>query len=180
MHQTTREPIYALVNTTSDPLTQLATTYNADEIAYVKRVLDWIFITKNRKKVESLCISSADALNRNKPEGGSQRRQSGAAAATQAETQSAGAPLSMTEAQDILANLVQEGWFERSDEGYYSLAPRALIELRSWLSHTYDEEGEGGVQRIKFCAACRDVVTVVSSTYLLFVYLEGVNKADLL
>ena len=34
------ERIYALVNTTSDPLTQLATIYSADEIAFVKRVLE--------------------------------------------------------------------------------------------------------------------------------------------
>ena len=34
-HQQTRDRCYALVNTTSDALTQLATTYTADEIAFV-------------------------------------------------------------------------------------------------------------------------------------------------
>lgn len=62
-----------------------------------------------------------------------------------------------------MQNLLVEGWLEKSQKNYFSLTPRALMELRSWLSDTYNYVNESGrkVERIKFCAACRDIVTVV-------------------
>lgn len=72
--------------------------------------------------------------------------------------------LTMPQAETMLARLVEEGWFEKSPKGFYSLSPRGLMELRGWLVDTYnddDEEGNRG-KRIKFCAACRDIITIVS------------------
>ncbi|KAJ9649592.1 hypothetical protein H2199_000370 [Coniosporium tulheliwenetii] len=50
----------------------------------------------------------------------------------------------MGQAEAVLAGMVEEGWFEKSRAGYYSLSPRALMELRGWLVETYNELGEGG------------------------------------
>ena len=56
------ERVYALVNTTSDPLTQLATTYTADEIAFVKRLLDAMFETHNTMISEAMVVSGMQAM----------------------------------------------------------------------------------------------------------------------
>ncbi|KAJ6111523.1 hypothetical protein N7523_007584 [Penicillium sp. IBT 18751x] len=155
------ERVYALVNVHVDALTQLATTYTPDEIAFVKRVLDFMFDTNNTKIVEGMVItpiqatqlakvSSADANRRRSTNAEPQQNQGGAAQS-----------LTMTQAETMMQNLLVEGWLEKSPKNYFSLTPRALMELRSWLSDTYNYVKESGrkVERIKFCAACRDIVT---------------------
>lgn len=153
--------MYALVNTTSDPITQIATVHSPDEIAFVKRVLDAIFETNNTQRAEILAITSMQALKLSKPEGASNRRESG----TQAQAGQGG--LTMGQAEKMLASLVAEGWFQLSPKGFYSLTPRALMELRGWLTDTYnnpptdeEDEEEEVVDRIKSCQACKDNVTV--------------------
>ena len=68
-----------------------------------------------------------------------------------------------------MENMVAEGWFELSTRGFYTLSPRALMELRGWLQETYndqpadeddDEDDEEPHEKIKFCQACRDIVTM--------------------
>lgn len=86
------------------------------------------------------------------------------------ETQgSAGQGLTMMQAEKMLKTLVEEGWFEKSRKGYYSLTPRALMELRGWLIETYndfgdeeDDDGEERVVKVKLCFACKEIITVVS------------------
>ena len=85
------------------------------------------------------------------------------------ETQgSAGQSLMMSQAEKMMKTLVEEGWFEKSIKGFYSLSPRALMELRGWLWETYDEvdEDEGDEERIsrkiKQCFACKEIITMVS------------------
>ena len=166
LHQTTRERIYALVNTTSDALTQMATVHSADEIAFVKRVLDAIFETNNTARAEVMAVTGMQALKLAKAPGqDSQRRQSG----TQVQGgNAAAASLTMSQAEKVLENMVAEGWFELSQRGFYSLTPRALMELKSWLTDTYnvepeedeEDEDEGPHQKIKLCHACRDILTV--------------------
>ncbi|KAJ9659873.1 hypothetical protein H2201_007131 [Coniosporium apollinis] len=158
-----RTRVYALVNVTSDPQTQLATTHSADEIAFVKRVLDAMFETNNTSRAEVMAVAGMQALRLCKPAGA---RQSGA------NGQTPGGPsggVTMGQAEAVLAGMVEEGWFEKSRAGYYSLSPRALMELRGWLVETYNELGEEGEseeedagerERIKFCQACREIVTV--------------------
>lgn len=82
--------------------------------------------------------------------------------------------LTLPQAETMLARLVEEGWFEKSPKGFYSLSPRGLMELRGWLVDTYnddDEEGNRG-KRIKFCAACRDIITIVSPP-LVYLWRKG-------
>ncbi|MCJ1405488.1 hypothetical protein MMC11_008716 [Xylographa trunciseda] len=161
-HQITRARVYALVNSTSDPITQLATTYSADEIGYLKRVLDAMFETNNTPRREVMAITSMDALRLNRPLT-VDRRETQDGLATQG---SAGQGITGKEAEKMLSTLVDEGWFERSRKGYYSLSPRALMELRGWLMETYndlgdedEEEDRPRVLKIKLCYACKEIIT---------------------
>ena len=88
------------------------------------------------------------------------------------ETQgSAGQSLTQVQAEKMMNTLVEEGWFEKSQRNFYSLSPRALMELRGWLLETYndvddeedgEEEGEASVsKRIKLCFACKEIITTV-------------------
>lgn len=163
-HQASRTRVYALVNTTSDSMMQLATTYTADEIGFVKRVLDAMFETYNTRRQEAMVITSMQAVQLAKPDASRRETQNGSA--TQG---SSGQGLSMSQAENMLKRLVEEGWFEKSRKGYYSLSPRALLELRGWLVSTYNEaadedaeENTGRNDRIKFCYACKEIITVVS------------------
>lgn len=162
LHQTSRQRVYGLVNTTSDALTQMATIHSADEIAFVKRVLDAMFDTYNTPRSEVMAVTSMQALKLAKDSG---RRESG-----NAQAQQSTGGLTMSQAEDMLKCLVDEGWFELSTRGFYSLTPRALMELRGWLMDTYndqpvdeddeDEEEEERHEKIKFCQACKEIVTV--------------------
>lgn len=153
IHQTSRERFYALVNTSSDGLTQLATVYNADEMAYVKRFLDELFEVNNTERREAMCISSKDAINLAR----AGRRE------TQGEEPLIKFNLTGHEVERLLTYLVADGWLEKSAASFYSLSPRALMELKDWLSETYndpiEEDEEPQYQKIKFCHACRDIVT---------------------
>ncbi|KAL1979986.1 hypothetical protein VTN96DRAFT_4832 [Rasamsonia emersonii] len=153
--------VYALVNTTSDPLTQLATTYTPDEIAFVKRVLDAMFETYNTRRCEAMVVTGIQAMQLARASGDANRRESNGAA-TQASQGGAAQSLSMSQAETMMNRLVEEGWFEKSSKGFYSLSPRGLMELRGWLVETYNDEDEDGhrANRIKFCAACKDILTV--------------------
>lgn len=185
LSQHDRSRIFALVNTTSDAITQLATTYTPDEIAWIKRVLDEMFIAGCKRTTELFAVQGMKAVNL---ASAGTSRQSGVnghatttinsddemdgAPAPAASTQPPGEIHSITrhQAENLLDTLVQEGWFEVSRKKIYSLAPRALMELRGWLIETYnDDEPEDDQdedddhqpeQRIKFCAACRDMVTI--------------------
>ncbi|KAL4939314.1 hypothetical protein BDV06DRAFT_38255 [Aspergillus oleicola] len=158
----TPDRVYALINTTSDSLTQLATTYTPDEISFVKRVLDKMFEGNNSRLCEGMVVSSIEAVQQAKVSGENRRYSSAATQATQTQGTQGGAAqsLSMTQAEGVLKQLVEEGWFEKSRKGFYSLSPRGLLELRGWLVATYNDEEGGRNQKIKFCAACRDIVTV--------------------
>ncbi|GKZ24793.1 hypothetical protein AbraIFM66951_001768 [Aspergillus brasiliensis] len=150
------ERVYALVNTTSDALTQLATTYSADEIAFVKRILDAMFDTYNTRRQEAMVISSMQALQLAKAGAGDASRRESGTQQQQATQGGAAHSLTMTQAETMLKQLVEQGWFEKSRKGYYRLSPRGLMELRGWLVAAYNDEG---IQKIKFCAACRDIIT---------------------
>jgi hypothetical protein len=167
---TTRSPdtaVYALVNTTSDPLTQMATTHTPDEIAFVKRVLDAIFETHNTKTREIMAIKDMEAVRLNKAPRNREGNVPNEDTQAQATQGSSSASITQAAAEQVLKKLVDEGWLEKSRNGYLTLKPRALMELRSWLVEMYNEpdeedEDEGSQwQRIKFCEACREIVTSV-------------------
>ncbi|RMZ76616.1 hypothetical protein DV738_g4777, partial [Chaetothyriales sp. CBS 135597] len=159
LHQRTRERVWALVNTTSDPLTQLATSYTPNEIAYVKSLLDGMFDgPANRGRKEAMCLSTMEAVQLSR--------------ASRSETQSGATQsnnthnLSIREAEDVLAKLMDQGWLEKSSAGFYTLTPRALMELKGWLVDTYndtgDDERDTHAGKIKFCYACREIITMVA------------------
>ena len=76
------------------------------------------------------------------------------------QTQSAASQsLSMTQAEKVILHLIEEGWLQKSQRGYLSLTPRALMELRGWLVLEYNDDG---ATKIKTCSACKDLITVVS------------------
>ncbi|KPM42430.1 hypothetical protein AK830_g4137 [Neonectria ditissima] len=157
VHQVTKKRIFALVNTTSDPQTQLATTYSPDELSFIKRVLDSMFEKFNSPRMEVLAVTAMQAIKLARPN----RRQSQIDADTQTQTPG-DKGLKHSEVEAVLASLVEGGWFEKSTESFYSLSPRALLELRPWLVDTYNDPdvGPSEWQRIKFCEACKDIVTV--------------------
>ncbi|KAL8658361.1 MAG: hypothetical protein Q9226_001071 [Calogaya cf. arnoldii] len=157
-HQTTRKRVYAFVNSTSDPIIQLATVHTAEEISFLKRVLDVMFETYNTPRNEVMAITSMQAMRLHKaPDSGRRDTQDGSA--TQGSTTQG---LKMVEAEKMLRTLVDEGWFEKSKKGYYTLSPRALMELRGWLIETYndDDDDDERPPRIKQCVACKEIVTV--------------------
>ncbi|KAG9684566.1 DNA repair protein Nse1, partial [Aureobasidium melanogenum] len=150
LSQHDRTRIYALVNVSSDSITQLATTHTPDEIAFVKRCLDAMFETNNTYRSEVLAVRSTEALRLAKPP----TAQNQDAEATQgAQSQS----LTMMQAQRMLQAMVDEGWFELSKKDYYTLTPRALMELRGWLVETYNDDED---ERIKNCSACKAIITM--------------------
>lgn len=157
--QDTREKWYALVNTTSDALTQMATLHNSDEIAYVKKFLDEMFDTNNTQRREAMCIAGKDALNLAR----AGRR------STQNDNQSQPKfSLTAHEVEVLLKQLMAEGWLEKSTKGFYSLSVRALMELKEWLVEAYNEPDDGDgtptYQKIKFCHACKSIITKVSQS----------------
>lgn len=151
LNQKDKTRIWALVNVASDSITQLATTHTPDEIAFVKRVLDAMFETNNTYRSEVMAINATSALRLAKAPGG----QTQDVEATQG---AAAQSLTMMQAQKMLQAMVDEGWFAVSPKEFYSLSPRALMELRGWLVETYNDEEE---EKIRFCYACKDIVTLV-------------------
>ncbi|KAH8911430.1 hypothetical protein BR93DRAFT_924124 [Coniochaeta sp. PMI_546] len=163
-HQKTKERIWALVNVESDVATQLATVHTPDEMAYINRLLDLMFEKFNTPRMEIMAVEENECFKISRP--ARPPRQSNAGD-DETQTQGGDKALKHSEILTLLANLVAEGWLEKSRAGFYSLTPRSLMELKSWLIETYndneprEEEGEGEVwQPIKFCEFCKEIVTV--------------------
>jgi non-structural maintenance of chromosomes element 1 len=166
LSQTDHTRIWALVNTTSDPMTQLATTHSADEISFLKRLLDAMFETYNTPRQEVMAITAMQAVRLHKNPSESQANNTQNGAMTQG---SSGKGLTMADAERTLESFVEEGWFEKSHSGFFTLSPRALMELKHYLVTTYngpsdeeDGEDEERIERIKNCYACRELITVVT------------------
>ncbi|BFZ61207.1 hypothetical protein YB2330_002266 [Saitoella coloradoensis] len=141
VHQKDGVPVWALVNTTSDEIAKVATNHNASEIAFFRLLLNDIFIHKNTPQAEVMAVSSIDALRHGRHEDVKLTQQ-------------------MTER--VLEKFVEEGWLECSDEAYYTLSPRTLLELQTYLQQEYngDEDEDGNaIVRIKSCRACKDIIT---------------------
>ncbi|KAM3516347.1 hypothetical protein MY11210_000106 [Beauveria gryllotalpidicola] len=160
-HQVTKERVYAFVNTASDAQTQLATTFSHDELAFIKRALEAMFDKYNTPRMEVIALTDMQAVKLARPN----HRESAVDRSEDEPEQSQAITdkgLKHSEVEIVLQNLVGGGWFEKSREGFYSLTPRSLLELRPWLLGTfnYPDAEEGEWQRIKFCEACKDIVTV--------------------
>lgn len=140
-----------------------------------------MFETNNTVRQELCAVSgmravqlrSANSSNSDRTSGGGasfRAHMNGDGEESQVQTQgTAGSNLTLKAAEEVLASMVAEGWFSKSRKGYYTLTPRALMELRGWLVETYnetvasnesDDEDEVRIRRIKFCEACREIVTI--------------------
>lgn len=202
-HQLTREEIFALVNTTSDAMTQMATMHSPDEIAYVKRLLDAMFEGNNSVEKEVMAVHAVQARALARVSGGGHGDDGGRSGRDyhndNGDTQfswnhqnnssgSNNSSLTQSQAEKVLDAMELEGWFEKSTVVmgggsssssrnerrkviWYTLTPRALMELQQWLVDTYNheeeeeneneaEENEETHQKIKFCKACRQIVTM--------------------
>jgi hypothetical protein len=165
LNQHNKALTYAFVNKTSDALTQLATRFSPAEIAYIRRLLDHMFETNNTatRQVMALKHNEASQLARNSRRNRqSQFNDPDDAAAT--DSQPADQGITIQEADAVLDALVHEAFFEKSRAGYYSLAPRALMELGPYLKEMYNEErtdddDEPPVTRIHDCEGCRELMT---------------------
>jgi hypothetical protein len=162
-NQQTKETTYALVNKTSDSMTQLATRFTPNEIAYIRRLLDAMFETNNTPTREIMAIKQMDASQLARPR---RNRQSQAASMVEdgeGQSQAADTGITMGEADLVLDALVDEQFLQLSRAKYYSLAPRALMELHSYLKETYNEttedEDDEPTIRIRDCEGCREIVT---------------------
>jgi hypothetical protein len=156
--QQTKSTVHALVNLTSDALTQLATKFNANEIGFIRRVLDCMFDAKNTRNREVMALKHTEASQLARPRRNRQSQMNGDG---EEETlQQADAGILLSDVDNVLDSLVNEGFFQLSRKGYYSLAPRALIELRSYLKETYnDTDEEPPIIRIHDCEGCKEIVT---------------------
>lgn len=125
-----------------------------------------------------MVITGMQAMQLAKGTSDASRRQSGNA--TQQSQGGASQSLSMSQAEATMKHLVDEGWFEKSRRGFYSLSPRGLMELRGYLVETYNGENDDGrwVNKIKYCAACGDIVTVVSFMAALLRYVTAIFLND--
>ncbi|KAM0742302.1 hypothetical protein ACQRIT_002479 [Beauveria bassiana] len=176
-HQVTKERVYAFVNTASDAQTQLATTFSHDELAFIKRALEAMFDKYNTPRMEVIALTDMQAVKLARP-----NRRESAVVRTEDEPEQSQAitdkGLKHSEVEIVLQNLVGGGWFEKSREGFYSLTPRSLLELRPWLLGTfnYPDAEEGEWQRIKFCEACKDIVTPAPPTMIEYFTYKKVKK----
>ncbi|KAF2731834.1 hypothetical protein EJ04DRAFT_497962 [Polyplosphaeria fusca] len=149
-----RTQLYALVNTSSDAFTQLATSFTPDEIAYVKRLLDAIFIENDTRGKEVLAVNTMRAKQLAKaPPRQSQRRR-------KEEEGPVVNSIKIEAAERVVEALISQSFLSRSRGNYISLAPRGVLELRGYLKEMYNEEGDGGVVRIRDCYGCAEIVTV--------------------
>ena len=131
-----------------------------------------MFETYNTQRHEIMAITSMQAVQLAKS-ATEDRRQMQNGTETQGRS---GQSLTQLQAEKMMNTLVEEGWFEKSKKNFYSLSPRALMELRGWLLETYndvddeedDEGGEDNVsKRIKLCFACKEIITTVCALRVL-------------
>ncbi|KAK4196309.1 Nse1 non-SMC component of SMC5-6 complex-domain-containing protein [Triangularia verruculosa] len=152
------ERVWVFYNTQSDPASQMATVHSAEEVAYIKRLLDAMFETYNTPRMEVMAVDEGQALRVSRPTRQSMANGNGINGDDAEGSQAATRGLKHSEVLVLLSSLVAEGWLEKSRDGFYSLSTRSLVELWSWLVATYNDEEEDW-QHLKFCEACKEIVT---------------------
>ncbi|KAK1756004.1 Nse1 non-SMC component of SMC5-6 complex-domain-containing protein [Echria macrotheca] len=150
------ERVWVFINAQSDAPTQMGTVRTPEEVSYLKRLLDAMFNEYNTPRMEVMAVDEAQALKVSRPQ---RSRESGVNNQANGEgSAAADRGLKHSEVLSLLSSLVAEGWLEKSRHGFYSLSPRSLVELWSWLVETYNDP-EDDWQNIKFCEACKEIVT---------------------
>ncbi|KAK0210670.1 Nse1 non-SMC component of SMC5-6 complex-domain-containing protein [Desarmillaria ectypa] len=123
----TGKKMYVLANLKDDEVAQLATDYTAGEIAFFKAVVEQIMLAPR----EAYSVSSLAALR---------------------EVSQVKPTMSKSQAEDVLASLVTNGWLLKSKRGRYSLSMRTQLELQPYLKNTYPDD-------ILECTICQEMVT---------------------
>lgn len=130
-----------------------------------------MFDTNNTQSAEIMAVTSFQALKLTKnpstrPDPATQQTDGG----TQGTQTAAG--LTIKGAEECLDAFVAEGWLEKSKDNWFSLSARAIMELGTYLTQTYntaaeDEDDEDDatrsgaiVERIKMCHGCKEIITV--------------------
>jgi hypothetical protein len=162
-NQHTKTLTYAFVNKTSDSLTQLATRFNANEIAYIRRLLDAMFETNNTPTREIMAVKQMDASQLARPQRSRQSQAASMLGNGDAQSQAADTGITIQEADNVLDTLLGDNFLQLSRSRYYSLAPRALMELTPYLKETYNEpaidEDDEPTIRIRDCEGCKEIMT---------------------
>jgi hypothetical protein len=121
-------------------------------------LLDYMFESNNTPTREIMAIKHLDAsqlarISRRNRQSQAANEDGEAEGDTQTDT-----GITIADADMVLTSLVHEGFFEKhgKDSVYYSLAPRALMELRGYLKETYNDED---ATRIRDCEGCSQIVT---------------------
>lgn len=124
--EVTQELVYIYINTINDDLARLATPYSPSELGCIKHIIDDIIEAENRAYsigYQNGCRLAKEHLN-----------------------------CTVAEAQFFVRRLVDDGWFEISDEQLF-LSQRAISELRTWLGERYGDLGS-----LAKCSQCNDWV----------------------
>ncbi|KAI9004700.1 Nse1 non-SMC component of SMC5-6 complex-domain-containing protein [Gaertneriomyces semiglobifer] len=114
----TGEARYALINTSGDDISQLATTMSPAEAGYVKRLVESIVMGVGFSEPGDHEISSTDALSI---------------------APSCSPPLSKRDAQTLLSKLCAQTWLVERN-GTYTLSLRTQMELELYLKENYPDE----------------------------------------
>lgn len=133
--QETQELYYVYINTVSDAPSKISTTHSPKEIDVIKKIIEKIIV---ECEDESFVITNSDALR----------------------ICSSAAQMSASEGEHFLKQLVDEGWFNRSKKGRYSLSIRALAELKRTLIDQYGVRSEDNAEgQVTLCKGCNEIVT---------------------
>ncbi|KDQ18033.1 hypothetical protein BOTBODRAFT_29347 [Botryobasidium botryosum FD-172 SS1] len=121
--------MWALVNTKGDEISQMATDYTPQEMAFFKQIIEQIITAPN----EAFSVSSMAALRtvNNLP---------------------VKSTMTKSQAEAVLGSFVARNWLVKSSRGRYSLSGRSLLELLPYLKSTYDED-------MLECTLCLEVCT---------------------
>ncbi|KAJ3405111.1 hypothetical protein CcCBS67573_g01087 [Chytriomyces confervae] len=103
---------WALVNTSADQVSQLATSRTANDIAFIKRLIQLIMTADD----DVYQISMHDALRESKL-----------------------GKFTLAESEALIESLVDNGWFSKNENGWLTLGLRALMELKSYLRQEFEE-----------------------------------------
>jgi hypothetical protein len=118
---------YAVCNLRTDPGSKLATSLRPVELLYFKALIKVIMTSQ--------------------PSGVASLRQALDARLAEDQTKSISAP----DANELIRALVQEHWLSSPEEGFVSIGPRCLLELKQYIENEYADH-------ITECTVCSDLV----------------------
>ncbi|KAI8618104.1 Nse1 non-SMC component of SMC5-6 complex-domain-containing protein [Chytriomyces sp. MP71] len=104
---------WALVNTAADDVAQFATTLNANEIAFLKKVIQLIMTADDGV----FQIPVSEALHESKL-----------------------AKLTMQATETLIDTIIGSGWLAKNEHGWLRLGLRAIMELKTYLKEEFEDQ----------------------------------------